>query len=105
MTRRWPAHDVESLIRLIDDPRHKINDDGTFMLSDEQARAILALTLSRLTALGRDEIGEELNGLGVDIADFLDILRSRDRVMAIIRDELTAALDAQAEARFFRGEA
>jgi len=90
MERYWPAKDVAPLIALIDDPRHKINDDGTFMLSEEQARAILALTLSRLTALGRDEIGEELNGLGVDIADYLDILRSRDRVMTIIRDELTA---------------
>jgi DNA gyrase subunit A len=93
MDRHWPAKDVAPLIALIDDPRHKINEDGTFQLSDEQARAILALTLSRLTALGRDEIGEELNGLGVDIADFLDILRSRDRVMSIIRDELTAIKD------------
>ena len=90
MERDWPAKDVAPLIALIDDPRHKINEDGTFKLSDEQARAILALTLSRLTALGRDEIGEELNGLGVDIADFLDILRSRDRVLTIIREELAA---------------
>ena len=90
MARDWPSRDVAPLIALIDDPRHKINEDGTFKLSDEQARAILALTLSRLTALGRDEIGEELNGLGVDIADYLDILRSRERVMTIIRDELTA---------------
>jgi DNA gyrase subunit A len=88
MERDWPSRDVAPLIALIDDPRHKINEDGTFKLSDEQARAILALTLSRLTALGRDEIGEELNGLGVDIADYLDILRSRERVMTIIRDEL-----------------
>ncbi len=93
MERYWPAKDVAPLIALIDDPRHTINEDGTFKLSDEQARAILALTLSRLTALGRDEIGEELNGLGVDIADFLDILRSRDRVMTIIRDELNAIKD------------
>jgi DNA gyrase subunit A len=93
MERSWPATDVAPLIRLIDDPRHTINDDDTFRLSDEQARAILALTLSRLTALGRDEIGEELNGLGKDIEDLLDILRSRERVMAIIRDELTAIRD------------
>jgi DNA gyrase subunit A len=90
MQRDWPARDVEPLIQLIDDPRHKIKDDGTFNLSDEQARAILALTLSRLTALGRDEIGDELNGLGVDITDLLDILRSRERVQQIVRDELNA---------------
>ncbi len=93
MERNWPSRDVAPLIALIDDPRHTINEDGTFKLSDEQARAILALTLSRLTALGRDEIGEELNGLGVDIADFLDILRSRERVLTIIRDELTEIRD------------
>jgi DNA gyrase subunit A len=88
MTRRWPAADVEPLIRLIDDPRHRINDDGTFNLSEEQARAILELRLARLTALGRDEIGDELNGLGKEIEDYLDILRSRDRVRGIIRQEL-----------------
>ena len=90
MARDWPAKDVAPLIALIDDPRHKINDDDTFRLSDEQARAILALTLSRLTALGRNEIGDELNGLGKDIEEFLDILRSRERVQAIAREELIA---------------
>jgi len=89
MTRRWPAQDVAPLIALIDDPRHRINDDGTFNLSEEQARAILELRLARLTALGRDEIGEELNGLGAQIEDYLDILRSRERVVEIIRQELT----------------
>ncbi len=88
MTRRWPAVDVEPLIRLIDDPRHRINEDGTFNLSEEQARAILELRLARLTALGRDEIGDELNGLGTEIEDYLDILRSRERVREIIRTEL-----------------
>ena len=89
MTRRWPAQDVAPLIALIDDPRHRINEDGTFNLSEEQARAILELRLARLTALGRDEIGDELNGLGAEIEDYLDILRSRDRVVEIIRTELT----------------
>jgi DNA gyrase subunit A len=93
MLRDWPAREVAPLIALIDDPRHKINEDGTFRLSDEQARAILALTLSRLTALGRDEIGNELNGLGADIEDCLAILRSRERVRAIIRDELVEIRD------------
>ncbi len=89
MTRRWPAQDVAPLIALIDDPRHRINDDGTFNLSEEQARAILELRLARLTALGRDEIGDELNGLGTEIEDYLEILRSRERVIEIIRTELT----------------
>ena len=93
MERRWPAGDVESLILLIDDPRHRINDDGTYNLSEEQARAILALQLSRLTALGRDEIGDELGKIGEEIKDFLDILSSRARIQQIVKDELAAVRD------------
>ncbi|SON55564.1 DNA gyrase subunit A [Hartmannibacter diazotrophicus] len=88
MERRWPASDVDSLIRLIDDPRHTVNEDGTYNLSEEQARAILDLRLQRLTALGRDEIGDELNKLAAEISDYLDILRSRVRIQDIIRNEL-----------------
>src|SRR6195952_2321281 len=62
--------------------------DGTIRLSDEQARAILELRLQRLTALGRDELGEEVKKLAVAIADYLDILRSRPRVLQIVRGEL-----------------
>ena len=93
MERRWPASDVEALIQLIDDPRHRINEDATYNLSEEQARAILELRLARLTALGRDEIDEELNTIGAEITDYLDILASRARVQAIIKDELIAVRD------------
>lgn len=90
MTRRWPAADVRHLIELIDDPRHIIHDDNTYNLSEEQARAILDLRLQRLTALGRDEIADELNEIGAEITDYLDILGSRQRVMAIVKEELMA---------------
>jgi len=93
MERRWPARDVEALIRLIDDPRHRINEDLTYNLSEEQARAILELRLARLTALGRDEIDEELNKIGEEIKDYLDILSSRLRIMTIVKDELGAIRD------------
>jgi DNA gyrase subunit A len=93
MERRWPAQDVESLILLIDDPRHRINEDGTYNLSEEQARAILELRLQRLTALGRDEIADELNTIGSEIADYLDILSSRVRIQQIVKDELAAVRD------------
>jgi DNA gyrase subunit A len=89
MGRDWPAHDIAPLIALVDDPRHKINEDGTYRLSETQARAILDLRLQRLTALGRDEIGDELSRLAAEISDYLDILRSRARIMAIIKGELT----------------
>lgn len=90
MERRWPAQDVESLIVLIADPRHTLNEDGTYNLSEEQARAILELRLQRLTALGRDEIADELNQIGAEITEFLDILSSRPRVLEIVKNELIA---------------
>ncbi|MGA7266422.1 MAG: DNA gyrase subunit A [Aestuariivirga sp.] len=90
MARAWPAKDMAPLIALIADPRHRLAADDTYRPSDEQARAILDLRLQRLTALGRDEIAEELEKLAVEISNYLDILKSRERVMNIIRDELTA---------------
>src|ERR1019366_274106 len=81
---------VAAMITLIDDPRHRLAEDGTARLSFEQAKAILDLRLARLTALGREEIGEELDKLALEIADYLEILRSRARVQAIIKAELAA---------------
>jgi len=90
MARDWPAKDVVALVELIADPRHKVSAEGTYRLSEDQARAILDLRLQRLTALGRDEIGDELKGLGDQIADYLEILRSRARIVGIVKDELNA---------------
>ena len=88
MTRRWPAHDIADYIRLIDDPNHKMNEDGTYNLSEAQARAILELRLQRLTAMGVKEVTDELAELAAKIRDYLEILGSRDRIMAIISTEL-----------------
>ncbi len=99
MNRAWPAHDMAPLIALIADPRHRLNEDGTIRLSEMQARAILDLRLQRLTALGSDEIADEINKLAVQIEDFLDILRSRARVFEIIKKELMEAKTAYATPR------
>ena len=93
MARDWPAKDLAPLVLLVADPRHLMAEGGTLRLSEDQAKAILDLRLQRLTALGRDEIGEELTGLADKIADYLDILRNRSRVLTIIKDELTVARD------------
>ncbi|MPZ39372.1 MAG: DNA gyrase subunit A [Rhizobiales bacterium] len=90
MGREWPATTAASLIALIDDPRHRVSSEGTARLTAEQAKAILDLRLQRLTALGRDEIKAELDKLAEEIADYLDILRSRARIQAIVKDELAA---------------
>jgi DNA gyrase subunit A len=91
MSRDWPAQDVAAMITLIDDPRHRVSPDGTARLSMEQAKAILDLRLQRLTALGREEISDELDKLALEIADYLDILRSRSRIQAIVKTELAEA--------------
>ncbi len=88
MTRAWPAEDIAPYIALIDDPSHRVREDGTYFLSETQARAILDLRLQRLTALGVKEVTDELETLAGRITDFLDILRSRTRIMAIIAGEL-----------------
>jgi DNA gyrase subunit A len=93
MTRRWPAVDIADYIRLIDDPSHTMNEDGTYNLSEMQARAILELRLQRLTAMGVKEVTDELEELAGKITDYLSILRSRDRIMAIISDELREVKD------------
>jgi len=93
MERRWPAADIADYIRLIDDPTHKMNKDGTYNLSETQARAILDLRLQRLTQLGVKEVTDELEDLAARIKDYLDILRSRDRILEIISSELKEVRD------------
>jgi len=99
MAREWPAKDMAPLVELIADPRHRLSDEGAIRLSEAQARAILDLRLQRLTALGREEISEALNKLAAEIADYLDILRSRERLFGIVKEELLAVKDAHATPR------
>ncbi len=99
MSREWPAAAVATLMALIDDPRHRVSEAGTARLSDQQARAILDLRLQRLTALGRDEIKDELDKLAAEIADYLDILRSRARIQAIVKAEMIAVKEEFATPR------
>jgi DNA gyrase subunit A len=99
MGRDWPAMAVAPLIALIDDPRHKLMEGGSYRLSERQAQAILDLRLQRLTALGQNEIAEELEKIAAEIRDFLDILSSRGRILQIIRDELGTVRAAHATPR------
>ncbi len=93
MTRRWPAADILPYIKLIDDPTHTANEDGTYNLSEAQARAILELRLQRLTQIGVKEVTDELEELAGKIREYLEILGSRDRIMGIIADELREVKD------------
>ncbi|MGB3690507.1 MAG: DNA gyrase subunit A [Jannaschia helgolandensis] len=88
MTRAWPAEEIAPFIRLIDDPTHTLNDDGTYNLSEIQARAILELRLQRLTQLGVKEVTDELEELAGKIKEYLEILGSRARILDIISTEL-----------------
>ena len=88
VARDWPAGDMIPLVELIADPRTVLIDGSRVRLTDEQARAILALTLSRLTGLGRDEIFGEATSLADAIRGYLELLGSRERIMAVVREEL-----------------
>ena len=88
MDRHWPAEEIAGYIRLIDDPTQKMNDDGTYNLSEAQARAILELRLQRLTQIGVKEVTDELKILAGKIKEYLEILSSRERIMGIIAEEL-----------------
>ncbi|HKT20155.1 MAG TPA: DNA gyrase subunit A [Stellaceae bacterium] len=91
MARSWPAEDVLPLIALIEEAgRGGAGPDATYRLSEEQAKAILDLRLQRLTALERDKIAEELDGIIREIKGYLEILGSRQRLMEVIRAELRA---------------
>jgi DNA gyrase subunit A len=99
MTRRWPAESIAAYIRLIDDPTHTMNEDGTYNLSETQARAILELRLQRLTQIGVKEVTDELEELASKIKEYLEILGSRERIMGIIGDELREVREAFAVPR------
>ena len=93
MTRAWPAKEILPFIKLIDDPTHPANADGTYNLSEIQARAILELRLQRLTQLGVKEVTDELEELAGKIKEYLIILGSRERIMDIITNELQECKD------------
>ena len=99
VARDWPAGDMLPLVELIADPRSMVIEGNLIRLTDEQARAILALTLSRLTGLGSEEIFEEARELSGSIKGFLEILSSRDNIMAIVREELVEVRNAFAVPR------
>ena len=99
LARTWNVTSIIEYIRLIDDPLHKIADDGTYRLSETQVLAILELRLQRLTAMGVKDIGDELASLADQIRDFLDILASRARVLSIISEELSEIKEMFAQPR------
>ncbi|MBM3573011.1 MAG: DNA gyrase subunit A, partial [Alphaproteobacteria bacterium] len=98
MATAWPARDVAPLVELVDEPGRSVVD-GAYRLSDAQARAILDLRLQRLTGLERDKIAEELHAIAKDITNYLEILESRARLMALLREELVKIKEQFATAR------
>lgn len=92
LRKAWPAGEVEMLVKLIDEPDRKV-ENGTYRLSEAQAKAILDLKLQRLTGLERDKIHEELITIGEEIKECLSILASREKLYGIMRDEFVAIRD------------
>lgn len=99
LAKRWPVHDVAPLIELIDDPEYPLHEDGTYQMSEAQARAILELRLHRLTGLERGKIADELKVITDQIAEFLEILASRERLLEVLVEELEEIKDRFATPR------
>lgn len=93
LERTWPARDIKPLIELIDDPEYPVLEDGTYQMSEAQAKAILDLRLHRLTGLEREKIGEELKTITDRIAEYLAILASRERLLEVLVEELQEVKD------------
>ncbi|MEZ5692276.1 MAG: DNA gyrase subunit A [Altererythrobacter sp.] len=100
LAREWPIGDIAPYIRLVEaiEPTAE-QDGGTYRLSEVQVKAILDLRLHRLTALGRDEIGDELKELATAIEEYLAILGDRARLYAVMRQELVEIREAYATPR------
>ncbi len=95
----WSTESIGPLIDLIDDPDYPLDKDGNYQLSEVQAKAILDLRLHRLTGLERDKIGDELREITDKIAEYLAILGSREKLLEILREELTEIKDKFATPR------
>ncbi|WP_137871449.1 DNA gyrase subunit A [Sphingopyxis sp. 2PD] len=93
LLREWPIGDIAPYIRLVEAIEGEVEEAATYRLSEVQVKAILDLRLHRLTALGRDEIGKELGELAAEIEELLSILADRDKLYAVMREELVAVRD------------
>jgi len=88
LAKQWAAKDVAPLIELIDDPEHPLSDEGTYQMSETQAKGILDLRLHRLTGLERDKIADELREITDKIAEYLTILADREKMLEVLVNEL-----------------
>ena len=87
-SKKWPALEVTPLIELIDEPGRGVDEENNYVLSDEQAKAILDLRLHRLTGLERDKIAKDLSSLVDEIREYLSVLESRQKLYGIMKSEL-----------------
>jgi len=87
MRRDWKAADVDVLLALVEDSGNVL-EGGRIRFTEAQARAILELRLARLTGLEREKIDGELTELAVEIKHYLELLGSREKLYALMRQEL-----------------
>lgn len=87
MAKEWPAEQVRSLIELVDDRNNPISDTGMCKFTEEQTKAILEMRLQRLTGIEHSKISDELKSLAIEIAEYLSILGSREKLLAILEAE------------------
>ncbi len=101
--RDWPPGHVAALLdrarATAEDPDATQLSDAGYRLTEVQAQAILELRLHRLTGLEQDKLRDEFDGLLEQMADYLGILTSRERLGEVIREELIEIRDQFGDAR------
>jgi DNA gyrase subunit A len=103
----WKASNIEQKLKAVTDELSRPEflstkyglKDGNYLLSPEQAQAILELRLHRLTALEQDKIIDEYNALIEQIKYFLSILNDEQKLIAVIKDELIEVKNNYGEER------
>jgi len=97
--KAWPAnHGIERLITLVHDKNNTVVE-GKFYFTELQIKAILEMRLSKLTGLEKGKLVSELEELGLEIAEYLSILSSKERITNIISEELIKIKDEFATPR------
>jgi len=98
LAREWSIDEIRPYIMLVEAMEPQAGA-SMYKLSELQVKAILDLRLARLTALGREEIGDELKVLAGSISELLEILADRIKLYAVMREELQAVRDEFATPR------
>ena len=107
VARSWLSENVQQLLERAGPDACRPEDlgpefgfrDGRYHLSEAQAQAILDMRLNRLTGIQQSELLEDYGKVLAEIAEYLEILGSNERLRQVVREELTEVLETYGDDR------